>query len=392
MQLVSLEWIPLFILCWYKLLKSPGYLHAVISAVVLFAVLLCDHYYFLFCVLTAIIIAIWYVFSTRDHIFIIKNKYLMCFTLFLTVCLSTSGILIFQLLRTNIKDPLLGSHNPFVFSLDLLAPFIPGGHWRFASLTEYYWSRLPGNIHENSVYMGLSVIVLLIYTWGKRKTAHHEFPLINFWYSVLIFFSLLALGPAINVAGQCIYTGIMPYDILETIFPPLKLTGCPVRMMVMVMLSASVICAYGLSILFKNVKSKKDISIIALLFIILVFDTLPKPLPLTKIRTPEYIKVLKNLPKDGGVIDMVTLSPFALYFQTIHEKPLGTGYISRYPTSVYDTYIDKIRLLNQEEYLTLLKKYNIKYLILPANRPQKPQEPFEKIYKRTSIQLLRIID
>ena len=62
-----------------------------------------------------------------------------------------------------------GAHPPKEFSLDLLAPVIPGGHWRFADLTQPFWSRLPGNIHESSVHVGVSVIGLAGYTWIRRR-------------------------------------------------------------------------------------------------------------------------------------------------------------------------------------------------------------------------------
>jgi len=255
LQLVSLEWIPLFILIWYLLIIKPTISRAILSAVVLFSVLLCDHYYFLYCFLTAILMILWYAFSTKDFLFFLKKRYLPVFSIFIFVCLITSGILVASLLQLNRQDPLLGSHNPSAFSLDLLAPFIPGGHWRFASLTQFYWSRLPGNINESSVYIGLSVIFLIGYVWFNRKKCHLQVPSLPLWYVILFFFGIMALGPALHIVGKCIYAGIMPYDILQILFPPLRLSGCPVRMMVMVMLSASVISAIGLCMLFQRLKS-----------------------------------------------------------------------------------------------------------------------------------------
>jgi hypothetical protein len=58
MQLVSLEWVPLFILVWWRLLSRPRAALAVAAAVTLLLVLLCDYYYFLFSVIAAVAIAV----------------------------------------------------------------------------------------------------------------------------------------------------------------------------------------------------------------------------------------------------------------------------------------------------------------------------------------------
>ncbi len=55
LQLVSLEWIPLFVLCWYVVLTKPGILMAIASAVTLVAVILCDYYYFFYCVVMGVL-------------------------------------------------------------------------------------------------------------------------------------------------------------------------------------------------------------------------------------------------------------------------------------------------------------------------------------------------
>ena len=69
LQLVSLEWIPLFVLCWYVVLIKPSVLMAVVSAGVLAAVILCDYYYFFYCVLIGSLMVAWYVLKEKDFLF-----------------------------------------------------------------------------------------------------------------------------------------------------------------------------------------------------------------------------------------------------------------------------------------------------------------------------------
>ncbi|MBN1877235.1 MAG: hypothetical protein JXA33_23635 [Anaerolineae bacterium] len=391
LQLVSLEWIPLFVLCWYRLVTKPSVLKAIVAAIVLFGVLLCDHYYFLYCVLTGILVMVWYAFSSKDFLFFLKKTYLLTFAIFIFVSLVTSGILVGSLLRISIQDPLFGSHDPLQFSLDVLAPFIPGAHWRFAQLTKFYWSRLPGNINESSVYIGLSVVLLGCYGWYKRREIRLRYASFFLWYGVLLFFGIMALGPALQVGGASLFEGIMPYNVLQTLFPPLKLSGCPVRMMVMVMLSASVISAMGLPLLFQQLHSKK-ILIGGLLGIMLFFDFLPKPLPATRIIAPEYIHLLKNLPDDGGIMDTITPPSIALYYQTIYEKPMADGYISRYPTSVFTEYGKKLQAIQTRDYFTLMEEYDIHYLLASSKIANHSCNAvlLEPLYEDSNVNLFQI--
>src|SRR5687767_13466053 len=110
--------------------------------------------------------------------------------------------------------------------MDALAPFIPGSHWRFADLTKFYWSKLPGDANENSVYLGLSVIFVLLYVWLKRRTL--PFPTIHLWFLIFLFFGILALGPSLHLWGKEVPYIRLPYGLLESVFPPLQISGMPV--------------------------------------------------------------------------------------------------------------------------------------------------------------------
>ena len=154
MQLVAMQWIPLFVLFWYILLVRPRLWISLGAVVALLLVILNDYYYFLYTVLAAVFMVIWYAIWQRDALFFVRKRYRLPMLVFLVGSLCTSGLLVAAVLRQQINDPLLGVYVPERFSADLLAPFIPGGHWRFAELTQFYWSRLSGNIHESSIYVG----------------------------------------------------------------------------------------------------------------------------------------------------------------------------------------------------------------------------------------------
>jgi len=375
LELVSLEWIPLFVLFWYILVVKPRIVTAIASAILLFVVLLCSYYYFLYCVLIACLIVIWYGVQKKNIFFFIRKGHLVPFTAFFVGLLITAGPLVASFLLLNRSDPLVGIHIPKECSLDFLALFIPGGHWRFAHLTHSYWSKLPGNIHESSAHMGLAMIYILIFVWVKRR----RFPAqgISLWYLILIFFTVMSLGPTLHIWGKEIAFLVLPYASLEEFFPFLKVSGIPVRMMVMVMLSAGVISAMGFKVLFRESAGKRLLA--GLLLITLFIEYLPRPIPASKIAIPPYINVLKDLSDTEGIVDTTATPGLALYYQTIHEKPMAFGYLSRIPGSVNAKDQELRKVIGEKQYGSLYRDYNIRYLITDADTDVLAEGPGPRI-------------
>ncbi len=384
LQLVSLEWIPLFVLFWYMLFAKPRIVTAIASAMALFAVLLCCYYYFLYCVLIACLIVGWYSIQKKNIFFFLRKEYLVSVTAFFVAFLVTAGPLIVSFLILNMRDPLLGIHPPNEYSLDLLALFIPGGHWRFAHLTHSYWSNLPGNIHESSVHIGLAVLFVLIFTWIKRRT----FPAqsLKLWYFILIFFTLLGLGPVLHIWGREIPFIRLPYALFEMVFPPLKVSGVPVRMMVMTMLSAAVISAMGFKVLFRESAGKRLLA--GLLLVMLFIEYLPRPIPASKVAIPPYVNFLKDLPDSKGIVDTTAGRGLASYYQTIHEKPMAFGDVSRIPKSVYAKDEKLRQIIHDKQYISLYRDYNIRYLVTDADSDIPTKFPsIRMIYQDSKVKL-----
>jgi hypothetical protein len=392
LQLVSLEWIPLFILCWYILITRPSTTIALCTAVALWLVLLCDYYYFFYCILTAILIFLWYSALKGDFKFIRKKDHLLPLAAFVVTALFLTGPIVGSLLITNIRDPLIGAHDSINFSLDLFALVIPGGHWLFNKWTQFYWSKLPGNINESSVYLGLSVYFFMGFIWIKRKTLEIDNKRqIYLWFFTMFFFFILALGPSLHIAGKLIPFS-MPYRILVILLPFLELSGMPIRMVVMVILCASILSGMGLRELFRQFPH--EIAFISVLLVLLLFETLPKPLPTTKLEVPDYVSTLRDLPSEGGVVDLVTNNKYIeLYYQTIHQKPIVFGYVSRLPTSVYKKNEELSRTIENRDYGKLWDMYHIRYVITHDIIQVQDDEAcllFEKVYDKKDTRIYRI--
>ena len=290
------------------------------------------------------------------------TQYLKPGIIFAITVLATTGPLLFSLLRVNSQDPLLGSHDPYKFSMDLLSPFIPGSHWYFADLTKAFWSRYPDMIHESSVYVGLSVLFICGLTWFKR----HELPKgeISLWFSVFIVFLIMALGPTLHIWGNELPAIKLPYALFQWIFPPLEIAGMPIRMMVMTQLAAAVLVTYGVKLLI----DKRQILSIILLLLALGVEFYPKPIPLTQMSIPEWVRVLKKQLHKGALIDFETPGiTLPLYFQTHHEMPIASGYISRLPESVHQKFSQIRTLVRDEQFNTLSHELGFTYLLTKKN-------------------------
>src|SRR5260370_7687679 len=208
-------------------------------------VVLCDYYYFFYCVITGVILFVWFAIHKRNPTYFLNKRYLLSLGIFTAGVVATAGPLTWGLWRLSQTDPLSGSHDPVEYSLDAWALFIPGGHWRWSALTRWYWSALPGNIHESSVHLGLSAVALMLYAAVKRRG-------LGIWWAIAGVFGVLALGPVLHVSGRVVSAHKLPYAYLAELFPPLQLSGCPVRMVVMVALCAGIICAAPLQPLLRR--------------------------------------------------------------------------------------------------------------------------------------------
>jgi len=384
LELASLEWIPLFVLFWYMLVAKPRIVTGISSAIALFAVLLCSYYYFLYCVMIACLIVAWYGIQKKDIFFFLRKEHLVPLTSFFVSSIVTAGPLIVSSLILYTKDPFWG-HPPQEYSLDLLAPFIPGGHWRFAYLTHSYWSNLiPRNIDESSVHIGLAVLYVLVFTWVKRRTFSAQS--LSLWYLILIFFTVLGLGPVLHIWGREIPFIILPYASLEKFFPYLKASGVPVRMMAMTMLSAAVISAMGFKVLFQKSRGKRLLA--GLLLIMLFIEYLPRPRLASKIAIPPYVILLKDLPDTKGIVDMTASPGLALYYQTIHEKPMAFGYLSRIPESVAIKDQKLRQVIHDRQYVSLYRDYGIRYLVTDADTHIVNEYPsIRTLYQDTKVKL-----
>ena len=369
MQLVSLEFVPLFILFWWMLLKRPTYRLAIIASISLLLVLWSDYYYFLYSLIFAgfsVIYLAW-----RKELPSYKDsKNWRPWLLFIGL----TGLIVLPLpialLLQNSRDEFTGSHPARIFSTDLATPVINGGFWKFHWLTDWYWVHIKGFVAETSVYLGISVIAVLAIAMQMKEKIHKH---IVFMLAVGIFFGVMSFGPRLMVGGYSLERVPMPYVLMERVVPGMKLSGVPVRMMFMVTLMSAVIVAMVLSKL--DLKKRKGLLLITLFCVVVSVEMWPRRLPLTPITQPRYVLALQNLPA-GAVLDNAAKDEAQqLYHQTGYEKPMAFGYISRTPKSLMTKEYRLWAYGEEGKYDKMCSEFKLRYLTTPAFRPLKTSFP-----------------
>lgn len=360
MQLVSLEWVPLFVLLWWRLLTRPRHRLVVGTAVTLLLVLLCDYYYFLFCVVAGCAVL---VHLRRSNELRIGARWATEFVLMagvLTIPLPVALVL------ANLRDPMQGGHAST--GTDLFSLFLGSQHWRFGRLTQWYWGAIHSSIGDSSVYLGLMVTALLgVAVVIRKRLGSHA----GFWLLFAGVSAILSLGSYLVIHGSD--TGIpLPFDLIRVAVPLLDYNVEPARLMVLTTLAAAVLVALVLSRL--DAARHRDRLVLGLVCAGLVVELWPVAPPLTPVARPAYVTALKDLPP-GAVIDNAAVTDgqvdksLQLYDQVLDGKPLAFGYISRTPDTVAAADARLQAAVSDHHYGVLCHQYGFRYLTAPADQP-----------------------
>jgi len=298
MNLISTELLPLYALLWLRFEDAPSWRRGAAAAAALLAVALTDYYFTLYCgLLTLVLLAARRVPWRAVHRFLLPAA-------------ATTGVLAAAAQLAAGRHELMGAHDPADYPLDPLSLIVPGGHWRFASLTEPFWSRLAGDVNEHSVNIGLGLLALAAWKGRDRR-----------WWIVFAVFGVLGLGERLTLLGRTLPLPL-PYALLETVFPPLAVGGVPVRMAVMVALAASVLGALAVKRLGRRALP---------LMLLLVVELWPAPRPETRLEIPGWVEALARRDDGGAVYDALSGPKKAMYYQTIHGRPISGGALARTP-------------------------------------------------------------
>jgi hypothetical protein len=220
-------------------------------------------------------------------------------------------------------------------SADLTAFFTPSElHPVWGELAARWASRFTASTSERTVFAGYSVIALALLAVAVRRRAA------RFWALSALVFAVLSLGPVLHVGGSSRWDGLgpipLPYAVLHEIFPLLKISRSVSRFAVMVMLSLSVLAAFGLYWLL-NRRQRAGYNRVgpwlmaAGTLIVVGLEYWVAPYPMSFPETQPFHYQLAQEPDALAVMDipMDWDRPANLLYQTVHGKPTVSGYTSR---------------------------------------------------------------
>jgi hypothetical protein len=148
-------------------------------------------------------------------------------------------------------------------------------------------------------------------------------------------------------------------------------------MMVMVTLAAAVMTSVGFALLFEG--SARSQLIACGLVVLLSLELVPRAIPTTLPEVPAYVAALQSIDGPGGVLDLasgygenrpfgsVTGTGIALYYQTVHHRPMASGYIARVPSSAWATFLRQKDLVDEGAYGRLCREYDLRYLVVGSD-------------------------
>ena len=160
----------------------------------------------------------------------------------------------------------------------------------------------------------------------------------------MVFF-VWALGPHLMVFGT--NTGMILPQAFMRYVPLVANARLPGRAMVVVSLAVAVLAAVAVAEWRR--RSRTGILALAVIAALVIADDLPAPFPLTALNRPAIYETLRDRPEQGAVGELplgirdglAGLGAFeyrTMFHQTIHQRPMLGGMVSRLPEAVAMAY------------------------------------------------------
>jgi hypothetical protein len=216
--------------------------------------------------------------------------------------------------------------------IDLMALVLPNPNHPLTPRVIADWlTTFQGGYHEAVVSIPFVALVTLGVAWRTGWRAS------RWWTGLAVAFGALALGPFVHVGGLNTYVP-GPWALLRFV-PVLGLTRTPSRFSVVMMLAVAVLFATALAWLGRTYPSRRRL-MLATVTALLLAELLPAPLTLHSAAVPRFYRRVAAAPGDVRVLELPTgirdgtssvgnFTARSQFFQTVHEKPLIGGYLSR---------------------------------------------------------------
>jgi hypothetical protein len=231
--------------------------------------------------------------------------------------------------------------------LDLLAFLVPNPTSPWLGWVASGWlSSAPDGFIENvaAIPWTATFVVAIALLYGGLR-------LPRYWVVFTASAVLLALGPFVQVAGMQTHVPT-PWALLRYL-PVVGAARMPARISIVVMLGAAALLTFAVSAL--RARSPRPWVPVAVTACCLLLELTPAPRTLHPVRIPAFYDRIAADPRPVRVLTL----PFGLrdsstsygdysaatqFYQTVHEKGVLGGYLSRLPRRYVDSYLRLHRL------------------------------------------------
>jgi hypothetical protein len=277
------------------------------------------------------------------------------------------------------------------YSMDLLAIVSPSfQHPLWGELLAYPAQVLGVNLGEGTSYVGIIVgLLMLLGVWRIRAS--------RFWGMIWLLAFVLALGPVLKILDQPVqaqYGDFTTYITLPLAWvqnlPAFNLARTPARFNFTLALVGVIMASYGahwLLLRWAGMNKRPVAPIVAVLLVVSMADTqIFFPMPTREAVRPDAVVALQDDADIRAVFNIphahLLGAKDALYYQTLHEKPLIAGQLTR-QTPVSPA---KLNLLESTLNPTLLLAEGADVVVLHKARAQQIGQ-LETLMQRAQTQL-----
>lgn len=350
-----LQWLPLYVLALFLLLKKPTLKRAALTTLTFVLAVASEHvYYMLYFTLPVTGFFILYHLFTK-HTILRRPK----FWATLAGALLAGAVIVLPLyphILQGQEEGFLKRTGLFYFSPDVLGYFIPARrHPVWHPLVEpiYEEINIPANKNEKdtTVFLGYAALALLIIGLKKQPQSRTRF-----WFMLAVLAFIFSLGPILSFLGRIELTiedtttfVALPYAFLVDL-PFVGVLRAPARISVVVQLAVAVLAAYGLAAISRDWQGVKRTAGYIALAAFILFESLyrfPYPVDSATMVPPPIYQQIARENNHLAVLEVPShanrevLTPYRrvseeatfyyMYYATIHRHPLVGGIASRTP-------------------------------------------------------------
>lgn len=389
LELTSIEWLPLFMLCFIKTLDrvERPWLWRSLSVGCLLILSLVSWYYLLYALLLGGLYGLYQFWKERQAWRSLWPKTLAL----LLGLVAAYGLLVAPLLLPTLQAAGSGSNRQPIFtviynSATVQGFFTPGP----SALWGFFGSKETAEFRGNF----LGFVPLALAGWGLAAGGPRKW----YWVLTALIFGLLALGPVLHFnfnpdwTPQTVESGpSLPGRLLYNL-PFGNIARVPLRFGLVTILALSILAAYGVKLLRQKLQDRlgrprlTGWGVAGVAGFLIFLEFFPGPRTLVDTTVPPFYQ---QLAREGAWNDFAILETpdrgsasiisNAMYYQTVQGHPIVSGYLSRKPDYPFQDAPGIWELLNLETGLNqrdildrrnlrnalgVLEYYNIRYVVV----------------------------